>query len=246
MNNNLWTPSQSGPAVAEAPELLKIADGRVLAYTDTRTLLVDEEVVDTTPKEFELIKLLAEKVDTVVKDEEISERVWHDPEAYKTSNTQSVTLSTLRRKLGDELGHRQEGAIRRRPRLGYVALSSMSGLSLENIENQANERYLIADDRIEIDPEQQLIICDGEPRSAPPRLFKILTQLASSPNRVMSIFTLSMGVWGDHSPSTDSSIRVGISEIRKILGPELGDKKSGAIRTRQHIGYYAAKTLKGY
>jgi DNA-binding response OmpR family regulator len=65
----------------------------------TRRVLVDGEEVLLSPKEFELLALLAEDPGAVVNRQTILEEVW-DPHWYGPTKTVDVHVASLRRKLG--------------------------------------------------------------------------------------------------------------------------------------------------
>jgi DNA-binding response OmpR family regulator len=78
--------------------------------------------LDLTPKEFDLLSLLARERGNVVRREEIMEQVW-DAHWFGSTKTLDVHVSSLRRKLGDDplepsllttvrgVGYRLEGEI---------------------------------------------------------------------------------------------------------------------------------------
>jgi DNA-binding response OmpR family regulator len=65
----------------------------------SRRVLVDGEEVPLSPKEFELLSLLAEDPGAVVNRQTILEEVW-DPHWYGPTKTVDVHVASLRRKLG--------------------------------------------------------------------------------------------------------------------------------------------------
>jgi two-component system response regulator RegX3 len=70
---------------------------------DPRTWSVTKggTVVETTRREFELLRLLMENAGTVLTREQLMEEVW-DPNWFGPTKTLDVHVSTLRRKLGDD------------------------------------------------------------------------------------------------------------------------------------------------
>ena len=66
----------------------------------TRRVTVDGETVALTPKEFDLLALIAEDPGAVVSRERIMDEVW-DPHWYGPTKTLDVHIASLRRKLGD-------------------------------------------------------------------------------------------------------------------------------------------------
>ena len=65
----------------------------------TRRVLVDEELVPLTPKEFDILATLAEDPGAVVSREALLERVWGAP-WYGPTKTLDVHVASLRKKLG--------------------------------------------------------------------------------------------------------------------------------------------------
>jgi DNA-binding response OmpR family regulator len=80
----------------EAP----LAAGRVRIDRGQRRAFVDEQEVDLTAKEFDLLAVLAEEPGRVVPRQELFSRVW-DPVWHGTGKTLDVHVSALRRKLDD-------------------------------------------------------------------------------------------------------------------------------------------------
>lgn len=82
------------------------ADGEVAAQ-DVRVDLAarrawhDDEELELTPKEFDLLALLLQQAGTVVTRDELMTRVW-DAQWYGSTKTLDVHVSALRRKLGDD------------------------------------------------------------------------------------------------------------------------------------------------
>jgi DNA-binding response OmpR family regulator len=66
----------------------------------TRSVTIGNETIALTPKEFDLLLLLAEEPGTVYARGRILEEVW-DPHWYGPSKTLDVHVATLRKKLGD-------------------------------------------------------------------------------------------------------------------------------------------------
>jgi DNA-binding response OmpR family regulator len=66
----------------------------------TRRVHVRDEEVVLTPKEFDLLALLAEDAGAVVSRQQIMDEVW-DPHWYGATKTLDVHIASLRKKLGD-------------------------------------------------------------------------------------------------------------------------------------------------
>jgi len=73
--------------------------GRLVVDRRSRRVLVDGEEVALSPKEFDLLSLLAEDAGAVVNRQQILEEVW-DPHWYGPTKTVDVHVASLRKKLG--------------------------------------------------------------------------------------------------------------------------------------------------
>jgi DNA-binding response OmpR family regulator len=89
------TRRQSGRQAATAVQF-----GPLLVDTRSRRVTVDEREIDLTPKEFDLLALLASDPGAVVPRAKILEEVWQTS-WYGSSKTVDVHVAALRRKLGD-------------------------------------------------------------------------------------------------------------------------------------------------
>jgi two-component system response regulator RegX3 len=86
---------RAGGGPPEGPQDL----GRLRLDRRARRVFVDGREVDLTPKEFDLLALLAEDPGAVVARQTILEQVW-DPHWYGPTKTVDVHVASLRRKLG--------------------------------------------------------------------------------------------------------------------------------------------------
>jgi len=90
----------SRPAGADKPTVVEI--GGVVIHPEERTVFVDGQPVSLTPKEFDILHLLAANPKKVFSTENIFQHVW--AEAYFAgNNTVMVHIRTLRKKIGDDL-----------------------------------------------------------------------------------------------------------------------------------------------
>ena len=89
----------SGHASIFHPSSLTRVGGLVIDRRSRRVTL-DEHELTLTPKEFDLLALLASDVGTVHRRDEILERVW-DAHWYGPTKTLDVHVASLRKKLGD-------------------------------------------------------------------------------------------------------------------------------------------------
>jgi DNA-binding response OmpR family regulator len=85
---------------ARAPDRLPIRVDALTVDPRTREVTVDERAVTLTPKEFDLLALLAEDPGAVFSRGQILESVW-DPHWYGPTKTLDVHVASLRKKLGD-------------------------------------------------------------------------------------------------------------------------------------------------
>jgi two-component system response regulator RegX3 len=88
--------SSTDPAASSSTEV-----GDVLMNLDTRTVTRDDEVLDLTLKEFELLRMLMEQAGRVVSRTDLMDEVW-DPNWYGSTKTLDVHVSSLRKKLRDD------------------------------------------------------------------------------------------------------------------------------------------------
>lgn len=82
----------AGPAV--------LVSGRLKVDGAARRAFVDDAEISLTPKEFDLLALLARQPGQVVRRELIMDEVW-DPNWFGSTKTLDVHIAALRRKLGD-------------------------------------------------------------------------------------------------------------------------------------------------
>ncbi len=82
------------------------ATGRVRIDVDARQAFLDDQVVQLTAKEFDLLRLLVRESGRVVPREQIMREVW-DADWYGSTKTLDMHISWLRRKLGDDAGQPQ-------------------------------------------------------------------------------------------------------------------------------------------
>jgi DNA-binding response OmpR family regulator len=75
--------------------------GNLTINTDTRQVFVGNKDVRLTPKEFDILQLLASNKGIVFSMEKIYERVW-DEDFYKSDNTVMVHITKIREKIEEE------------------------------------------------------------------------------------------------------------------------------------------------
>jgi DNA-binding response OmpR family regulator len=79
------------------------ATGRVRTDAEARQAFLDEEELQLTAKEFDLLRVLVREAGRVVPREQLMREIW-DVEFYGSTKTLDMHVSWLRRKLGDEAG----------------------------------------------------------------------------------------------------------------------------------------------
>ena len=82
-----------------SPDVLRA--GGVSIDSGARRAAIDDEELDLTPKEFELLELLVRNAGLVVPRERIMDEVW-DENWFGSTKTLDMHVSSLRRKLGDD------------------------------------------------------------------------------------------------------------------------------------------------
>ena len=75
--------------------------GNLTINTDTRQVFVGNKDVRLTPKEFDILQLLASNKGIVFSIEKIYERVWGE-DFYKSDNTVMVHITKIREKIEEE------------------------------------------------------------------------------------------------------------------------------------------------
>jgi two-component system response regulator RegX3 len=91
---------RSGGEGASADPTARLVLGPLVVEQASRRALLEDEELELTRKEYDLLALLARNAGTVVPREEIMAEVW-DPNWWGSTKTLDVHVSSLRRKLGD-------------------------------------------------------------------------------------------------------------------------------------------------
>lgn len=234
--------------VSEAEHTVyRIADERIEVFPEDRVVVVDGAELPTQARQFDILSLLARQSDHIVSVPAICEAVWQDHEALM-SDSVFTQVRALRMLLGEELGDRKTGAIVTKPGLGYRAVSSLEDkIILPHEEN--DPVYLIADERVAVNPTATTVRSDGRLMDDISAMeFKLLAELARRPDRTLGWFALVSEVWGHAylGEAAKSNLAVHVSNLRTKLGSELGDTRTGALRTRRGIGYYSVSSLGVY
>ncbi|MBB3071942.1 DNA-binding response OmpR family regulator [Paenibacillus baekrokdamisoli] len=93
-STQLNQPATANKSVLEA--------GGLIIYPEQRTVSLYGETIEITPKEFDILYLLASHPKKVFSAENIFQQVWGDA-YYEGSNTVMVHIRTLRKKLGEDI-----------------------------------------------------------------------------------------------------------------------------------------------
>ena len=72
--------------------------GNIKINLDSREVFVDDDFVRLTPREFDILKVLAENRGRVLSTEQIYEKVWREP-FYNADNTVAVHIRNIREKI---------------------------------------------------------------------------------------------------------------------------------------------------
>lgn len=86
---------------AAAPSKPVLEAGGLVVYPEERTVYLYGKLIELTPKEFDILLLLAAHPQKVFSSEHIFQQVW-DEAYFEGSNTVSVHIRTLRKKLGED------------------------------------------------------------------------------------------------------------------------------------------------
>ena len=234
--------------VPEENTIHTLADGRIEVVPDEGLAVVDGVVTPMQQMQFNVLKVLAARADSTVKVTDACIALWDRSDPW-TEATLRVHVSNVRKALGDELGDTYNGVIRTKRRMGYQAQTSLGGRALEDVSTPLPEEsrdtvHSIAGERIVIDTDGLTVRRDGQMvDDLTATEFELLAELARHPNMVISYYHLfnEAGVNPDVRESNSGPVM--ISTLRKKLGDELGDRKTGAIRNRHRVGYYAVSSL---
>lgn len=96
----------------------------------------------------------------------------------------------------------------------------------------------IASNRIWLPNDSDLPVVDGvEMPAKSKRTVGLLRFFILCPEQTYNPLDIGEEVWGYRDGYVAGSVRVTLCGLRKVLGPELGDRKEGAIRTNFPLGY---------
>jgi DNA-binding response OmpR family regulator len=229
-------------APQEANTVHSLADGRIeIIPADGLVLIEGERAPAIHGIRFDVLRMLAERADTTVTMADACMEVWenHDPWVEACLR---VHVSKVRKGLGEELGDVNAGAIQTKWGVGYRARTTLAD-TVAPKEGEDSAIHRIADERISVDTDGLTVSRDGYVvDDITPTEFRLLAELARRPDRIVNYHMLLGTVWGYVDQSVYVSGRVLMSTLRKKLGPELGDIKTGALRTHS-VGYYAVSSL---
>src|ERR1700729_3734924 len=101
-------------------------------------------------------------------------------------------------------------------------------------DNGSSHRQL-AEQRLEIRPDEHAALVDGRPLSLTMRELQLLVTLAGHPQRIMTREELFAEIWGSEPRRDDRSVDVYVSRLRAKLGAALPGAQ--LIHTHNGIGY---------
>ncbi|MDD2917025.1 MAG: response regulator transcription factor, partial [Candidatus Gracilibacteria bacterium] len=94
-------------SVSNKTTVIQIEDVEI--DTTKRLVTKNSEIVDLSAKEFDLIQYLAQNRGTPIDRQILLEKVWGEFDAYMFSRTVDVHISTLRKKLGENIIETRKG-----------------------------------------------------------------------------------------------------------------------------------------
>ena len=103
--------------------------------------------------------------------------------------------------------------------------------------------YTFADERVKVFTKDREVEIDGENVHFMPLSYKIIEVLARHKGIVVSRRDVLKSVWGHNLPQNSNMLDVYMGYVRKSLGVQLGDPKSGAIRSIRNVGFKAVTSL---
>lgn len=241
----LWTPtSMSAELLPRPPSELSIADDRIQVYPSAQRVEADGQAIDLTPMEIRVLGILCNRPNSLVTYSYLSERAWHNGNYHKASSVQKVTVGNIRQQLGAELGNPTTGAIRTHRGFGYYTVSTLHGNDPFGITEHADIRTL-GDERVKVDLLNSIVFTDGQrAKNITATEFMLMQLMASNPDEACSIEGLTTALWGNYDNHRHQSLKIHLCKLRGHLGPELGDRNTGVIRTVRGRGYKALSSLK--
>lgn len=231
------------------PPILAFADNRIVVNEVERTVTVDNSPQSFGDRNFEVLRVLARRPNTVLSWEYIAEAVWPDYPAKKFDNARykvEVCIGRIRKVLGPEL----RDAIRTFPTRRYCALSSLLGeVAILNgeppgsVDSNADAVLSFADNRIQVNKGSRTVTVDNAQRPLGLIPYKVLQTLAERVDTVVQHKEIAAEVWGMRDPAELErrcrNIHVCVTRIRNILGPELRE----VICNYRNLGYYVPSSL---
>lgn len=227
---------------AVRPALL-FADERIAVRSKDNLIVCDEKVLDgVNSSESKLTELLAADPDRVRSSYYLCNKLWGQ-EGHVAHARLRATIKRLRYACGSELGNPENGAIRTHRGVGYYAVKSLAQDYIPETK-PGDEEYKLADGRITLNATRWFVARDDQLlKQVRPREFRLLRVLASKPDTVISYASLCKVFHNRATPAEQLILRTTISNLRTHLGAELGDPKSGVIKTVAGVGYLASRQI---
>lgn len=209
------------------------ADDRLVIDIANQQTWADSQEISLTNREQQLLGRLATRIDVVHPKDDICKELWRRSGPKPNTNLKTH-VKHVRDKLGEELGHPKQGALRTRTAIGYYLVSTLS-----ESEIPPAEAYEVSSGFIKVDPLNQTVrIADEITPSLSPIEFNIFDMLASQAGTTVSHNDLYLKSWGKNSLLGMESLKVVVGRLRKKLGPVYGDPKQGILRNERNVGYF--------
>lgn len=229
----------------QAEEVINFASGRVQLYPASMQIVRDGEVLENiTSTQGRVLSVLAQTPGAVVSPAELSQQLYGYTDAHSIQSAR-VHLMGLRRALGTDLDDPTAGAIRTQRSAGYYIATDLD-IALGDFDPTSSGVVKIGDDRVEIKPDERKVRVDGRPiESIYGGRLIILLYLAAMADRTVSydLLTNGIGIQRGSTPPSFDVLRTLVSNLRRDLGKELGNERTGAIRTTAKVGYRAVSSL---
>jgi DNA-binding response OmpR family regulator len=236
--------STSPTTATPEQEVRHFADERISFDPETSLVTVDGQLLSSlTPTQTKIVDVLSSQPDVYIPHDELFEQVYQKPD-YFSSNSLRAHISNLRSTLPEDLRDSNSGAFRSRNKIGYCAVSTL----VDDTQNILKDSRVIslAEGRVVFLPENLILAVDGEIKQLRPQQSLVLKKLASNPDKILTRKEIETQIpASDHvNVRNNDYVAAVVSELRRLLGPELGSKTTGIIKTEYRKGYRVVTNLK--
>lgn len=222
---------------------LSLADSRFVLDSLEGEVYIDDQLRSGifTPTEFYIAEVIASHSDIMLGARALTEEVTGrlDQQALGTVFSH---LSSIRNKIGPELGNPRDGVFRTVPHVGIKGVSSLTGMPTAEI---LKFNKSLADGRVKVNHLAWLAIADETVIERIPAVeFVILDIFANNPDKTISHdkFKLALRrILGVNTEQQNLAVRV--SQLRQRFPDDLGNAKTGFIRTIVGRGYEGRSSL---